>query len=91
MRIVLVDEIYVTVKGHLYLLFSTERKGSSTACNFQPENPLSVGKDDCNFAANDSQLRPTEPNGNFRSLRLRSLDCIQFRSAPLEKAGINGP
>uniref|UniRef100_A0A915IM74 Uncharacterized protein n=1 Tax=Romanomermis culicivorax TaxID=13658 RepID=A0A915IM74_ROMCU len=31
-------------------------------------------------------LPPTEPNENFSFVRLRSTDCMPFRSVPLRKA-----
>uniref|UniRef100_A0A915JEG7 Ion transport domain-containing protein n=1 Tax=Romanomermis culicivorax TaxID=13658 RepID=A0A915JEG7_ROMCU len=37
----------------LALFDGMERNGSSTASNVQPENPLSIRKDDCNFLESD--------------------------------------
>uniref|UniRef100_A0A915HJW5 Uncharacterized protein n=1 Tax=Romanomermis culicivorax TaxID=13658 RepID=A0A915HJW5_ROMCU len=46
----------------------------------KPENPLSVGKDYCNFAENDRQQHPTEPNGTKVSLSFGYVPSIAFHS-----------
>uniref|UniRef100_A0A915IF37 Uncharacterized protein n=1 Tax=Romanomermis culicivorax TaxID=13658 RepID=A0A915IF37_ROMCU len=67
----------------LDLPFSTERIVDSL--NRSAENPLSVRKDNCNFAKNDRRLRPTK-----RKLPFAVVTFPRLYSVPSKKA-INNP
>uniref|UniRef100_A0A915IXH1 Uncharacterized protein n=1 Tax=Romanomermis culicivorax TaxID=13658 RepID=A0A915IXH1_ROMCU len=53
----------------------------ANSLNVQPENPLSIGKNNCNFLENNLQPNRTERNENFPFVRYGCVDCIPFRSA----------